>query len=128
MIKVWRYPTKRYLWEFPAGLIEDGESPEESGRRELIEETGITPLSIEFLGSQTPVGGYVGDAFHSVLAEIPEISVDDIQVQTEEGIVEARLFSRKELIDFVRNEKVCEGITLGAIARYWMLQESRRND
>jgi ADP-ribose pyrophosphatase len=128
MIKVYRHPSKRYLWEFPAGLIEDGESPEESGRRELIEETGITPVNMEFLGSHIPIGGLSGEAFYAVLAEIPEISTDDIQVQTEEGIVEARLFSRKELIDFIQNEEVSEGLTLACIARYWMFQETRKSD
>ena len=85
MIKVYRYPIKRYLWEFPAGLMEKGESPLETGRRELIEETGIAPIRIELLGSQTPIAGYVGNIFHSVLAEIPEISLSDVRNPLLEG-------------------------------------------
>jgi hypothetical protein len=34
LIKVYHHPFKRYLWEFPAGVMEDGESPEEAGRRD----------------------------------------------------------------------------------------------
>jgi 8-oxo-dGTP pyrophosphatase MutT (NUDIX family) len=45
-----RYPVGRDLWELPGGMMEDGESPEESAVRELEEETGhqvvgaVTPL------------------------------------------------------------------------------------
>lgn len=122
IIKVWRYPSKRFLWEFPAGLIEDGETPVESGRRELIEETGIVPEDVVLLGSQIPIAGYVGDQFHSVLATIPEISIEDVIVQHEEGIMDARLMSRSELIGFLI-EEIGEGTTLTSLARYWMWQE-----
>jgi len=36
-----RYTVNDYVWEFPAGLIDSGESPEEAARRELKEETGL---------------------------------------------------------------------------------------
>ena len=79
------------MWEFPAGLIEDGETPEETGKRELFEETGIASIRTKLLGSQTPISGLVGDTFHSVLAEIPEIEPGDLKLQGEEGIVDAKV-------------------------------------
>lgn len=124
LIKVYRHPIKRFLWEFPAGLIEDGETPVEAGSRELIEEVGVSPKSVELLGMQTPISGYVGDYFHSVVAMIPEISIDDISLQAEEGIVDAKLLSHSELISFLTDE-VGEGVTLTCLARYWMWQERK---
>ena len=71
MIKLFRYPAKRYMWEFPAGMIEDGETPVEGGRRELLEETGIASDEALLIGSQTPISGFVDDTFYTVLAQIP---------------------------------------------------------
>lgn len=36
-----------YVYNFPAGLIDEGETYEESARRELMEETGLTLVSID---------------------------------------------------------------------------------
>lgn len=41
MIRQYRYPLDDYLYELPAGLIDAGETPEESAIREMKEETGM---------------------------------------------------------------------------------------
>ena len=40
LIRQYRYPLGRFIYELPAGLIEEGESPEQAAIRELKEETG----------------------------------------------------------------------------------------
>ncbi|XP_046358119.1 ADP-sugar pyrophosphatase-like isoform X1 [Haliotis rufescens] len=40
MVKQYRPPMKAYTLEFPAGLVDKGETPEETAVRELREETG----------------------------------------------------------------------------------------
>ena len=41
MIRQYRYPLDDYLYELPAGLIDAGETPEQSAIREMKEETGL---------------------------------------------------------------------------------------
>jgi len=38
----YRHAAKGYLWELPAGRIDDGERPLRAAKRELLEETGYT--------------------------------------------------------------------------------------
>ena len=49
MIRQYRYPLDDYLYELPAGLIDAGETPEQSAIREMKEETGLdfTPVEHE---------------------------------------------------------------------------------
>lgn len=42
LIKQFRYPINAYVYEFPAGLVEQGEDMFEAGIREIYEETGLT--------------------------------------------------------------------------------------
>ena len=43
----YRMAMAQWLYNFPAGLIDPGETPEESARRELWEETGLTLTRID---------------------------------------------------------------------------------
>lgn len=40
------------MWQFPAGGIETGESPEQAAVRETLEETGLTVEAIKLLGER----------------------------------------------------------------------------
>ena len=43
----YRMATAQWIYNFPAGLIDPGETPEESAKRELCEETGLTLIRID---------------------------------------------------------------------------------
>lgn len=40
------------MWQFPAGAIEDGETPEQAAVRETLEETGLTVEAVKLLGER----------------------------------------------------------------------------
>jgi ADP-ribose pyrophosphatase len=51
MIEEWAYPVNQLLLQFPEGDMDQGETVEESARRELFEETGYSADEFKILGS-----------------------------------------------------------------------------
>lgn len=47
LIRQFRIPLQHEVLEFPAGLVDPGERPEETARRELLEETGYAGEILE---------------------------------------------------------------------------------
>ena len=47
LIRQYRYPLGDYAYEFPAGLVEEGEDMTAAGIREMREETGLTFTPVE---------------------------------------------------------------------------------
>ncbi len=64
----YRYPLRRHFLELPAGKIEAGEPPEETARRELLEETGYVAQQWEFLTTLHPCVGYSDERIELFLA------------------------------------------------------------
>ena len=49
MLRQYRYPLDAWLYELPAGLIDEGETASEAAVREMKEETGIRPSAVRFI-------------------------------------------------------------------------------
>lgn len=51
MVRQYRPAIERYSIELPSGIIDPGEEPAETARRELLEETGYEAAEVEVLGA-----------------------------------------------------------------------------
>ena len=54
MVWQWRHGSQNLSLEFPGGVFEPGEKPEEAAARELQEETGYKPGTIKKIGEFSP--------------------------------------------------------------------------
>ena len=63
-----RYPLNQVFIELPAGKIDPNETPLETGKRELLEETGYIASHWVDLGLQHPCIGYSNEVIHNFLA------------------------------------------------------------
>lgn len=64
-----RYPLDRVFIEFPAGKRDPGESPEETARRELREETGYEATRLAPLGTIHTLISYTNERIDLFVAE-----------------------------------------------------------
>lgn len=101
MVKQYRKPAGRVMFEVPAGKIDPGEAPEEAALRELKEETGYTASDIKLLTSFYPSVGYSEEVLYLYLCtgliegetdfdeneaiDIEEVLVDDLFSMAMEG-------------------------------------------
>ena len=69
LVEQWRHAVGCALLEIPAGIVEVGESPAATMRRELIEETGYAAGRLELLFSVYLAPGYSQELIHIFLAE-----------------------------------------------------------
>ncbi len=58
LIRQFRYAVQRWLWELPAGTVDDGETPEAAARRECHEEIALVPETLVRLAASYPTPGY----------------------------------------------------------------------
>jgi len=68
LLKQYRYAAGGTLYEIPAGRLEPGELPEACARRELLEETGCTAVSMTLLTSMFTTPGFTDERIHLFLA------------------------------------------------------------
>lgn len=59
-----RFTTDTWGWEIPAGRVDAGETPEQAGARETLEETGWRPGPLRHLTTYFPHNGSSDATFH----------------------------------------------------------------
>ena len=64
LVRQYRHPAGRSLWELPAGTSEPGESPADGARRELREETGYRAGRLSPIGSFWMTPGFCSELMH----------------------------------------------------------------
>lgn len=68
LIRQYRYAAGGYLYEIPAGRLEQGEDPAECASRELREETGCTAAKFDFLTTIYTTPGFTDERIHLYMA------------------------------------------------------------
>src|SRR5947209_15657620 len=69
LVRQYRLPAERYLWELPAGRLDEGEKPLQAARRELMEETGYLARKWTRLASFWASPGYIQERMTIFMAE-----------------------------------------------------------
>jgi ADP-ribose pyrophosphatase len=109
LVRQYRLPAGKYLWELPAGSVDPGEKPLQTARRELIEETGYRARTWRKLTTFFPSPGFVAERMTIFLAT--DLTAGTATPMDDERI-ETRWFTRRELADLVRSGKIEDAKTI----------------
>ena len=95
LINQYRVPINKYIYELPAGLVDNNEDIETSVRRELKEETGYSAKNIKLIHKFFTSAGFSNQKIYIFLATglnkgEPEFDEDEIIEKYEIDINEAR--------------------------------------
>ena len=61
LVKQYRYPYEKEIWEIPAGKVNSGENPEQTAIRELEEEGGVIAERVEKMFDIYPTPAYTNE-------------------------------------------------------------------
>ncbi|MDD3587482.1 MAG: NUDIX hydrolase, partial [Thermoguttaceae bacterium] len=112
LVRQYRSPAQRYIYEIPAGTRETGEEPITTATRELIEETGYHAerswLMTHFFSSP--------GIFQEELYLFKATGLTPGNSHLEDGEdLEVRLFTKDELRHMIRDGEIEDGKTLLAL-------------
>ncbi len=115
LIREFRMGVNRYVTAFPAGLIEDGESPEEAADRELREETGMRIVKIyDILKPSYSCTGVTDEKSVIVFCEI-DGNIEECTFPDEE--INAGLYTRQDVRRLLEEE--CFSARTQAVCYLW---------
>lgn len=69
LIRQYRYAADGYLYEIPAGRLDDGEAPLACAHRELQEETGYTASRVHHVFTMFTTPGFTDEKIHLFVAK-----------------------------------------------------------
>ncbi len=111
IVRQFRPALEQFTWELPAGLVDDGEDPEATCRRELLEETGYTARAVHKLGITAPCSGRLSNRLHSFFVEAD----DQIAAFRPEAGIQVKLISMTDLAMLVTSGDFANQSHIGTI-------------
>ena len=111
VVRQYRPAIEDFSWELPAGLVDPGESPADTCRRELLEETGLYARAIYPLGQNSPCPGRLNNRIHNFFVETGECIAG---FKPEPGLA-VTLMSPADVVELIMRGEFVSQLNIGAL-------------
>ena len=112
LVRQFRYPYMEETLEIPAGKLNPGEDPARTAARELAEETGWQPASVEHMFTIYPTPGYSAEKIYIYRAH----GVREGQVHPDEDeFVTAAFYPVDEVLSMIEKGEIKDAKTIIAV-------------
>jgi ADP-ribose pyrophosphatase len=117
LVRQYRAPLGRWVWELPAGSLKPGEDVERAARRECQEEIGLVAGAIERLGSFFPTPGYCDEEMNFFrLSDLRQPQEGDEAVEPDEDEdIETKSCSIDEIRQMVASGEIIDLKTVAGL-------------
>ena len=105
LLRQYRHAVGKWLWELPAGKIDNRESPDQTIVRELEEEAGVVAKSWQKLGEIVTSPGILDEVLYLYLAE--NLSDTDFDHELHEYI-EIHWITLNKAVDMARSGEIID--------------------
>lgn len=109
LVRQYRLPARKYLWELPAGRVDEGETALKAAKRELIEETGYRAKKWTRLAHFYPSPGFLAETMTIYAAQ--ELTAGKATPMEDERI-ECQWFHLPEVETMIAKGQVQDAKTL----------------
>ena len=123
MERQYRHAAGQYLWEVPAGKMDEGEERLAAAKRELKEETGYRAKKWTKLVRYFASPGFLGEWMQVFLAEG---LVAGEATPEEDELLEVVLVPLSEVLQMIDEGKILDGKTLVAVQLYARLRAKKK--
>ena len=116
LVEQYRAGINEVTLEIPGGMVDEGESPAEAARRELLEETGFSSESWTFLGKTSSNPAILSNFTHLYLAE----NCEKTAIQHTDGSedIQFHTMPMADFLELVSQGIVHHSIVLAAVTQY----------
>jgi ADP-ribose pyrophosphatase len=113
LIRQYRHAAGGYIWELPAGVLANGETPAACAARELREEAGLVAGALRHLGAIFTTPGFCDERIHLFLAQ--QLTADAHAHEADEVIAEIARVPLVEALARIRSGDVVDGKTIAGL-------------